>query len=168
MTDRSNTPYTVQFTEIVRQFIRLRRLFKAVLSEDAAQMRGRFEKLASQDKPRSTAEYDLLYTIGVILSRWQGAMTRGDLSQALDVPLSSATRIVDVLVENGYARRLPDPHDRRIVRVTLTETGQVLYQALDESIRKRVERLLQRFTPEEQASLTVLLRKLVEALDEEL
>jgi len=40
----------------------------------------------------------------------------GELSKALDVPLSTATRIADCGQER-YAERSPDPKDRRVVRV---------------------------------------------------
>jgi len=92
----------------------------------------------------------------------------GELSQALDVPLSSATRIVDHLVKHEYAQRLADPDDRRIVRVSLTDTGQRLFRGLDEFIQSRLEQILRHFTPEEQETLLGLLRKLLSALSEEI
>ena len=169
MADSTLTAHTVQFTDIVRHLIRLRQHFKvkAMVPQHVAQAKARFEKIFPKDRGGSEADYDLLYSIGAILSRGPGPMTMGELSQALDVPLSTATRIVDLLVKTDYARRLPDSNDRRIVRVALTETGQGLYQAIGEFIRKRVEKLLRHFTPEEREHLVALLRKLVQALEEE-
>ncbi len=167
MSDSVLISHTTQFMEIVRQFVRLRHRLRAVLPEDVAQARARFTKLSPEEQARGVIDYDLLYRVGVLLSIWQEPMTMGEVGQALDVPLSTATRIVDLLVENGYVQRVPDPDDRRVVRVTLTDTGLEMYRTIEGFIRKRVERLLQVLTPEEQETLIGLMRKLVEAFDEE-
>ncbi len=157
--------HTDQITEIVRYFLRLRPRLQMVLPEDLARAKARLYKLHAEGKTRK-GDHILLYGIGIILARQREPLTMGELSKALAVPLSTATRIVDWLVEAGYARRLPDPEDRRIVRVALTEAGQQLYKTIDEFLKQRVEQVLRRFTPEERESLVVLLRKLVEALEE--
>jgi DNA-binding MarR family transcriptional regulator len=167
MSDFSLTSHTTQFMEIVRQFACLRHRLRAMLPEDMVQAKVRFAKLFPEERARGVIDYDLLYRVGVLLSIWQEPMTMGELGQALDVPLSTATRTVDLLVENGYVQRVPDPEDRRVVRVTLTDTGLEMYRTIEGFIRKRVERLLQALTPEEQETLIALMRKFVEAFDEE-
>jgi DNA-binding MarR family transcriptional regulator len=167
MPDPSLTVHVTEFTEIVRHLIGLKPRLKVVLPEDLARAKARFDTSHPAGKAGSVADYDLLFNIGVILSRRQEPVTMGELSQALDVPLSTATRIVDWLVKNAFAERLPDPDDRRIVRVALTETGQAMCRAGNEFIGKRVEQLLRPFTPEEREHLVLLLRKLVAALEEE-
>lgn len=159
--------HTAQFMDIARQFIRLRRRFKAVMPKDVAEARARFEQSFAEERVGSGADYDLFYNIAIILSRRQEPMTMGELSQALDVPLSTATRLVDLLVKSGYVRRLPDAEDRRVVRVALTETGQGMCDVIDKFIRKRVDKLLRGFTPQEREDLLRLLGKLVRALGEE-
>jgi DNA-binding MarR family transcriptional regulator len=89
----------------------------------------------------------------------------GELSRALQVPLSTATRIMDWLVKNGYAGRLPDPEDRRIVRVTLTETGQEMYYTINDYLMERFEKLMGQFSLQERESLLSLLSKLSDALE---
>ncbi len=159
--------HTSQITEIVRHFTRLKPRLKAVLPEDLARIKARLDELHPDGTRGSAHDYELLYHIGVILSRQAEPMTMGELSKAMDVPLSTATRIVDWLVKSGFVQRLPDPDDRRIVRVTLTDTGQAMYKTGNEFVRKRVEHLLRRFTPEERENLVLLLGKLVEALEEQ-
>jgi DNA-binding MarR family transcriptional regulator len=90
----------------------------------------------------------------------------GDLSRALNVPLSSATRVVDLLVKSSCVERLADPDDRRVVRVALTETGAAISRAVNSAIQRRAERMLRPFTPPERETLIVLLRKLVAGLEE--
>ena len=89
----------------------------------------------------------------------------GELSHALEVPLSTATHIVDWLVKNDYARRLDDPEDRRIVRVTLTEGGQDMYRAINEFITQRIEHFLSQFSPEDRENLLSLLNKVIDTLE---
>ena len=156
-----------EFVDIIRRLIHLRRRFKAVLPRDVAQARARFKKLLPEDRSGQDADFDLLHNLGVALSRRKEPMTMGELSQTLDVPLSTATRIVDLLVKNDYARRLPDPGDRRVVRIALTETGQGMYQALDDFMRRRIEQLLRPFSRAECRHLVRLLNKLVAGLEKE-
>jgi DNA-binding MarR family transcriptional regulator len=157
-----------EFSEIIRQFRRLRRYARALLPEDVAQAEARFEELLQQNKPGSGTDYDLLYNIGIILSHQDKPMTMSELSQLLDVPLSTATRYVDLLVKNNYAQRLNDPEDRRIVRIALTETGQAMYHVIDEFMQKRVNRVLRHFTSHEQDMMITLLHKLLEVMREEM
>lgn len=169
MPDSNFSTHTAQFTEIIRHFIRLKARLKTVLPEDeeAVRVMARLMATHPQGTAASITDFDLLYNVGVIFSRSQDPITMGELSQALDVPLSTATRIVDWLVKNDIAERRSDPDDRRIVRVTLTPTGQAMYQAGNELIRKRVEHLLRPFTPTECVNLIALLNKLIQALENE-
>lgn len=166
MTEPALTLQADQIIDIVRGFVRLKPRLAVVLPEDLARLKDRLHELHPEGGSRRTADYDLFYHICIVLSRQREPLTMGELSEALAVPLSTATRMVDWLVDSGYVERLPDPGDRRIVRVALTKTGQKLYQAINEFARQRVEHLLRRFTPEERRQLVLLLRKVVDALKE--
>lgn len=166
MTELSLTLHTDQIVDILRDFIRLKPRLKAVLPEDLARLKERLGELHPEGGPRRSADYDLFYRVGVVLSRHREPLTMGELSEALAVPLSTATRMVDWLVKSGYAERLPDPEDRRVVRVGLTETGQELYQTINGFMRQRVEQVLRRFSAEERENLVLLLRKIVKTLEE--
>jgi DNA-binding MarR family transcriptional regulator len=159
---------TDRFAEIVRQGIRLKHRFRAVVPEHLAQARARIRELLPEGSTESDADFDHYYELGVILSEAMTPMTMGELSQAVDVPLSTATRIVDSLVDRGYAERLSDPTDRRVVRVGLTQTGQDLYQAIEGMIRMRIGVLLRQFTPDERKTLLRLMHKILDALADEL
>jgi DNA-binding MarR family transcriptional regulator len=69
-------------------------------------------------------------------------------------------------VANGYLERRSDPRDRRVVRVALTQTGRRLCRTMDRFIRKRVERVLRRFAPEEREPLIAMIRRLVDVVIE--
>jgi DNA-binding MarR family transcriptional regulator len=159
--------HITELTEIFQRAICFRPHFKAVMPEDLANLKARLGDSHPLGKGRKTAHYDLFYNIAAILSLHQEPVAMGELSKALAVPLSTATRIVDWLYENNYAERLPDPADRRIVLVSLTEAGQGMYRTINEFIRKRVERLLRRLTPEERQTLIVLMQKILTVIEEE-
>ena len=169
MSDPEFCTHTTQFTEIIRHFIRLKPRLKTMhtVDEETAHMLARLMATHPHGSAASSADFELLYSVCVILTQHGEPITMGELSQALDVPLSTATRIVDWLVKNGFIARLADPEDRRVVRVTLTESGQAMHQAGNELIRKRAEILLRHFTASERQELVRLAAKLAQALDDE-
>lgn len=57
-----------------------------------------------------------------------------DLIDSLVIPSTSATRIVDALVDLGAAFRAPDPGDRRRVTLRISAQGQAMLTALAERI----------------------------------
>jgi DNA-binding MarR family transcriptional regulator len=161
-----SSPFALQVTElidIIRQLMSMRSRFKVDLPEDLVQFKARVEEAQT----KGMGDRHLLFVILVVLSRDDEPVTMGELSRRLDVPLSTATRIVDWLVSNGFAERVHDPADRRVVRVTLTEMGQSVHKAGNEFLRKRLTHLLRRFTPEERETLVVLMRKMAQVLEEE-
>ena len=95
-----------------------------------------------------------------------GSPTMGELSNSIAIPLSTATRWADWMIQNGFASRLPDPHDRRIVRVSLTETGQRFLEIIEKHITQQAGRILDCLTAEEQAILLVIVEKVAKALQQ--
>ena len=74
-------------------------------------------------------------------------LTMGELSQSLSIPLYTATRMVDSLVDNGLAERNSDPDDRRIVRVALTRDGRRFYEAIESHIINSFKTIMACLTP---------------------
>lgn len=64
-----------------------------------------------------------------------GAMSIGDLAGAERVQPPSMTRIVHALCDKGLVQRRPDPRDKRMVVVSLTDAA----RAVLESSRRRKE-----------------------------
>jgi DNA-binding MarR family transcriptional regulator len=86
--------------------------------------------------------------------------TMKELSEASRVPKATMTRIVDHWVRQGYAERVYDPEDRRIIRVTLTDRGRELRDIMLTYAERRVGSVLGPLTDEEQAILVTLLTKI--------
>lgn len=58
----------------------------------------------------------------VILSK-NGPMRAGDFARRMGITAPSASRLVDVLVDKGFAARGPDPSDQRAYLLSLTDKG---------------------------------------------
>ncbi|WP_171182402.1 MarR family winged helix-turn-helix transcriptional regulator [Ruegeria sp. HKCCD8929] len=73
---------------------------------------------------------------GVPLDQWRilrvlhetGGMTMRALADAVTLNRPTMTKIVDKLVMEGLAYRVPDPQDRRKVRIFLSDQGKALYR----------------------------------------
>jgi len=99
---------------------------KSAPPESLVRLMTQLGPILSKKKPRLNAHPFTFYRMGSILYRDTNPTMR-ELSRALSVPLSTATRMVSLWVDNGWARRLSDPDDRRIVRVVLTDSGRRIH-----------------------------------------
>ena len=52
----------------------------------------------------------------------------GTIASYLETSLSSATSLIDRMVEKGLVQRASDPSDRRVVECALAEKGQVILE----------------------------------------
>lgn len=59
-----------------------------------------------------------------------------DVIDALVVPSTSATRIVDFLVDVGAVSRTPSPHDRRRTTLRLSSRGRKLLRGVEPTIAR--------------------------------
>ena len=112
---------------------------------------------------RFGADNTLLFRVGTTLNT-STRLTMGEVSNALSVPLSTATRVVDSLVERGYVQRFRDQEDRRVVRVGFTPKGKRLYKFIDSRIAERVRKVASYLTEDEMATLIRLLTKVALAV----
>jgi DNA-binding MarR family transcriptional regulator len=69
------------------------------------------------------------------------------LAEALDVVPSSASRLCDRLEANGLLSRMPDPRDRREVRLMLTPSARRLLDDLRDRRRTALSVVLERMAP---------------------
>ncbi len=90
--------------------------------------------------------------------------TMGELSKALSLPLSTVSRIVSMLEEQRFAKRLPDAADGRVVRVDLTDAGRRIHEAMVTHGVHNAKSILDCLTVEEQLILLTLLGKVASNL----
>jgi DNA-binding MarR family transcriptional regulator len=85
-----------------------------------------------------------------------------DLAQRLDVVPRAVTTLVDALEELELVRRVPDPDNRRVIRIELRESGAQALSALRGARRAAAAELLAPLDGEQRVALSALL----DALDE--
>lgn len=146
------------------------------LAATLAEMRSRLAPvvLARQERRRagatpgerlSTPQHLTLLALG------GGPLTMSALAEATGVALSTATRMVQGLVREGWVTPAePGPAaDRRRRPVALTDAGRAVAAAADAAITARVRGLLEHLDPGERAAILAGVRALEKALqlDEE-
>ena len=157
--------YSSQITAVVHGFMQVWNKFEGTLSKELAQIQEGLQGMHPQREHQPNANYELFYRACSSIDP-KGNITMGEFGSALSVPLSTATRIADWLVDNGYIQRLPDSDDRRVVRVSLTDMGKELFKAIDQYIRQRMQQILSSLTAEERTILLTLVSKVVTGLEE--
>lgn len=83
----------------------------------------------------------------------RGPLNLSDLSGAMRVHPSNATRAADPLVNDGYLDRKESEVDRRRTVLSLAPAGQALVDAIVERRRNAFEEVLARLTEREQHAL---------------
>jgi DNA-binding MarR family transcriptional regulator len=153
-----------QVTFVVHGFVQVWNKFEEAIARDLSARRGLRQPARES---RFGADNDLLFRVGTTLNA-APSLTMGELSSALFVPLSTATRVVNTLVERGYVQRFPHPADRRVVHVRFTPRGRRLYKFVDGRIAERVRLISAYLTTDEMATLIKLLSKVAVAVKETL
>jgi MarR family transcriptional regulator, organic hydroperoxide resistance regulator len=128
--------------------------------EEVEKLKQLMEKRRGADAKRVHEDLELFFRISSLLVDRKEAYAMGELSSALDVPLSTTTRMVDWQVSHGFIERLADANDRRIVRVTLTQTGKELYRNATAMIKKQIGEILREFPAPERKQFVALMERL--------
>lgn len=85
-----------------------------------------------------------------------------DLAQRLEVVPRAVTTLVDGLEANGTVRRVPDPANRRVIRVELTQDGRAALGELRAARRTAAEEILAPLEDEQRRMLGELLNTLID------
>ena len=161
----SHSPSTAQAVKLLQRIIRLKSRFQVIPPENIATLRKKIHESNLNGMGAELEDAGLFFSAGSVFALSEEPITMGELSRRLDVPLSTATRTMDWMVNNGYAQRLPDAKDRRVVRVELTETGKTTYQAISTFMLERVEQALSPLASGEREVFFELLTKVLNAFD---
>ena len=165
MTLNQPEDYDEQVKEIVQGLMQVWIKFDTVLPAELSRIQDHLEGIHPGSEHHPETNYQLFYRFSSSIYG-KSNLTMGELSSAMSVPLSTATRVVDLLVNRGYARRLPDTEDRRIVRIALTDNGRKLHATINNYIGQRVQEILANLAVEERNQLFTIIRKVVSAFRE--
>jgi DNA-binding MarR family transcriptional regulator len=95
-----------------------------------------------------------------------GAPSLQELAGEMFLDKSTASRVVDSLVRKGYARRVPDETDGRIVRIEPTRAGSNLCQRIEHGLIEQQRELISDFEPEVRQATSRLIARLTRAAKE--
>lgn len=101
----------------------------------------------------------------VVLLGKHNSLIMKEVADFVSVPMSTATGIVDKLVNKGYLMRFYSEEDRRIVRVGLSKYGQELYNMLERMMNMFGQNILEGFSEEERSQFIFLMQKATQNLD---
>ena len=95
-----------------------------------------------------------------------GPARLNDLAARMGVSAPTASRSVDALHELGLVERVPDPADRRAVRIELSAEGQTLLDARTEKARVAFGPAVVALSKADRKQFSQLLHRMTEALDQ--
>ena len=124
----------------------------------------RFQRLMMRSMAPPATEIELSPQDGraLVTLSGRGPLTMTDFSEQLGVPLSTATRMVERLIEKGLAIRSRIEDDRRVVRVDLSEEGKKLNQKFLEHRRAISKAMLAPLTHGEREIFIELMSKITQ------
>ncbi|WP_225821527.1 MarR family winged helix-turn-helix transcriptional regulator [Streptomyces naphthomycinicus] len=96
------------------------------------------------------------------LAHYASPPRMADLAERLEVVPRAVTTLVDGLEASGKVRRAPDPANRRVTRIELTDEGRATLRELRGARRSAAEEILAPLTEKERQVLGVLLDTLID------
>ena len=144
MTGNKRPFFTRYSTSLWIRFLRFNLISNKKLQDD-------LEKLQL-----TSPQFYVLATIG-----YAGGLPFGEIGEKMMVTVSNLTGIVDRLEEKGLVARERDAHDRRVIRVRLTEKGFKLYKNTIPLFEKSISQFFSPLDKSQQKELSSLLRKLI-------
>ena len=110
-------------------------------------------------------EKDLLALRHLIFAEGRGSVMRQkDIASMLSVTNASTSILVDRLVRDGYAERVPHPEDRRSVAVVPSEHGKHEVRATLRDMHRRMMAVVNEMSATERDVVATFLRRMIEGV----
>jgi DNA-binding MarR family transcriptional regulator len=135
------------------------------LTQDLFQLMKRFPRPKLKQSAidgLTRSEYELLVILVMHCSDAKAAWSVSDIGSLLQITPAGVTHLINPLEEAGYVERLPDPHDRRIVLIGLTDKGTEVAEALISEVQENLIGLVNHMGEENSRTL---IRLMSQAMD---
>jgi DNA-binding MarR family transcriptional regulator len=152
-----------QIIGVVHDFVQMWIKFEQLLHDELVRTQTEPLKKDSVNGERIYANYTLVYRVSSAMYP-DKHLTMGELSRSLSVPLSTATRLANWLVDNEFVERSSDQSDRRVVRVSLTRKGKEIHEKIENYTGERLKQILSSLTADEQTMLFALIGRVASEL----
>ncbi|MFE7747894.1 MarR family winged helix-turn-helix transcriptional regulator [Streptomyces sp. NPDC057428] len=136
-----------------------------MLAEQLLRLTRRLQRIQSRQLEPigiTPAQFRLLRTT----AHYDGPPRMADLAERLDVVPRAVTTLVDGLEASGRVRRAPDPTNRRVVRIEITEEGRAVLRSMRAARKAAAEEILAPLTADQREVLGGLLTALVDGMPE--
>ena len=139
---------------MMEQIERIAQLYPVIM-----RVMGRIRSIVHDGMDLTYNQYKMLLTIYD-----KGNCTLNVLARELQIAMSSASGMVDRLVNLGFVYRTVDEDNRRQVMIYTTEKGEELIRELRRGIVENYRTLLERLPPRDQERLVAAFESLAEIL----
>jgi DNA-binding MarR family transcriptional regulator len=127
-------------------------------------------RIENEIRTRMRATFDITlprFDLMAQLERHPDGLRMGELSKRMMVTGGNITGITDQLEQEKLVERMPDPKDRRVYTVKLTEAGRRAFARMAQVHEGWIAELLQDMTPDDKAQLIGLLSQMKQHLNKE-
>jgi DNA-binding MarR family transcriptional regulator len=108
------------------------------------------------------SEYELLVILKMNAGDQKTAISVSEISNLLQITPAGVTHLINPLEEKGFIKRLPDPNDRRIVLIGLTNKGTKTAEAIITDVQKELIGLVKYLGEEDSKELVRLMSRALE------
>lgn len=136
-----------------------------MLAEQLLRLTRRLQRIQSRQLEPigiTPAQFRLLRTT----AHYDGTPRMADLAERLDVVPRAVTTLVDGLEAAGRVRRAPDPTNRRVIRIEITEEGRSVLRSMRDARKAAAEEILAPLNADQREVLGGLLNALVDGMPE--
>ena len=105
------------------------------------------------------------WIISYIAENYNRDVFQRDLEKEVDITRSTASKNVDLLVENGFIEREAVDYDARLKKLVLTEKAREVFKIMRSDRAVLEDQMLKGFSEEEKKQLRVFLKRLSSNLE---
>lgn len=120
------------------------------------------KNFAKAIRTKTTFTPGVLFTLGALYHHKK--LTMSGIGCHLSIPKPHATILVDKLIKDDLVVRLPDPHDRRVIYIELTEKGKNTLKSLKSIVSEELTKKLALLTVEQMQLLSTASEQVKETL----
>ena len=137
------------------------------ITQDLFQIIKHFSRVKWEQNPcleLKPSECEFLGILYINLSNGTEAITASALSSQLQITPAGVTHLINPLADADYIERLPDPNDRRVVLIGLTDKGKALAETVMAEAYERLAGLVDHLGAEDSRTLIRLMSATTEYL----
>jgi DNA-binding MarR family transcriptional regulator len=98
--------------------------------------------------------------MGIMLTLQHERLPISEIAKKFLISKPQMTHLINMLVKEEMVEKKPNPKDRRVADVTLTQKGQTIMIQCDEFVKRNIKRQLSYLSPEDQKELAISIQNI--------